>query len=456
MGRRPARLVVCALVLGLAGVGQPLRAQSPDPAENASPDPTPQGLMRGSAPATADEAEAELERIRNSITISQQRAEELRTQIEEFAADRAALNAELIAAAQRVTAAEAKVSVAEGTLLDLRAEESAILRRLDARKAQIAELLAALQRLGRTPPPALIVDPADAMGSARAALLLSSVLPQMRERADAIAADLAELETVKAEATAEVEALRADLQTLSEEKLRIGTLIEARRQRETRAEADLAAEQAEAERLASRASSLNGLIANLENQIGSVSAALDAAEAAAAPDLEAPAPERAEILTAFARTDRTEPAVPFPRAQGFLTQPVSGVKVLEFGGDDGFGGTAKGTSIVTRAEAQVVAPADGWVVYRGPYLNYGQIVILNTGNDYNILLAGLESISVSLGQFVLMGEPVGRMGTRTLGQTVATSAGMSRPTLYIEFRNNGDPVDPGAWWAPTDQASLKG
>ncbi|MEX0628101.1 MAG: peptidoglycan DD-metalloendopeptidase family protein [Cucumibacter sp.] len=112
--------------------------------------------------------------------------------------------------------------------------------------------------------------------------------------------------------------------------------------------------------------------------------------------------------------------------------------------------------MVTRAEAQVVAPADGWVVYKGPYLNYGQIVILNAGLGYNIVLAGLDSTAVELGQFVLMGEPLGQMGTRTTGQTVATSAGMSRPTLYIEIRSDGAPIDPSEWWAPAPPETLEG
>src|SRR5690606_40563798 len=115
---------------------------------------------------------------------------------------------------------------------------------------------------------------------------------------------------------------------------------------------------------------------------------------------------------------RTEPAVPFPLARGYLAQPANGVTVLEFGNSDGRGGISQGQSVVTRAEAQVVAPADGWVLYKGPYLNYGQIIILNTGQGYTALLAGLETISVEIGQFVQMGEPVGQMGSRTIGRTV--------------------------------------
>uniref|UniRef100_UPI0026067B7F murein hydrolase activator EnvC family protein n=1 Tax=uncultured Maritalea sp. TaxID=757249 RepID=UPI0026067B7F len=115
-----------------------------------------------------------------------------------------------------------------------------------------------------------------------------------------------------------------------------------------------------------------------------------------------------------------------------------------------------GTSIATPAEPPAVSPANGSVIYQGPYLNYGQIVILNVGQDYNILLAGLASTNVALGQFVLMGEPVGIMGKRTISQTIATSAGNSRPTLYIELRKEGEPIDPSDWWATTKTATQNG
>ena len=153
------------------------------------------------------------------------------------------------------------------------------------------------------------------------------------------------------------------------------------------------------------------------------------------------------VRLALANTDRTEPAVPFAQAKGFLTMPSSGVTVIDYGAGDGFGGISRGLSVVTRADAQVVSPADGWVMFQGDYLNYGQIVILNAGQDYTILLAGLAKVDVEIGQFVMMGEPVGTMGSQTIGRTVATSAGVSRPTLYIEMRKNNEPVDPTGWWS---------
>ena len=90
--------------------------------------------------------------------------------------------------------------------------------------------------------------------------------------------------------------------------------------------------------------------------------------------------------------------------------PVNGARIKEFGAPDSLGGTEKGLSIATRAGAQVTAPCDGWVVYAGPFRNYGQVLILNAGGGYHVVLAGMDRISVNVGQFVLTGEPVAVMG----------------------------------------------
>ena len=115
-----------------------------------------------------------------------------------------------------------------------------------------------------------------------------------------------------------------------------------------------------------------------------------------------------------------------------------------------------GLSVVTNADAPVLAPADGWVLYTGNYLNYGQIIILDAGQDYTILLAGMASVDVTPGQFVLMGKKLGTMGSRTIGRTVATSAGAHRPTLYIEMRQNNQPIDPTGWWAAPTNSTQSG
>ena len=115
----------------------------------------------------------------------------------------------------------------------------------------------------------------------------------------------------------------------------------------------------------------------------------------------------------------------------------------------------KGLSIAARPGAQITAPCDGWVVYAGPFRNYGQLLILNAGGGYHVLLAGMERITVDVGQFVLTGEPVGVMGGAPQAASLV-AVGSSQPVLYIEFRKDGTPVDPSPWWANHDSEKVRG
>jgi len=138
-----------------------------------------------------------------------------------------------------------------------------------------------------------------------------------------------------------------------------------------------------------------------------------------------------------------------------LPLPAAGARIREFGAPDGRGGSEKGLSIATRPGGQITAPCDGWVVYAGSFRNYGQLLILNAGGGYHVLLAGMERISVDQGQFVVTGEPVASMGggTQPIGALTGTA---SQPVLYVEFRKDGVPVDPGPWWAANEGQKVRG
>ena len=95
------------------------------------------------------------------------------------------------------------------------------------------------------------------------------------------------------------------------------------------------------------------------------------------------------------------------------------------------------------------------MVYAGAFRNYGQLLILNAGGGYHVLLAGMERISVDLGQFVVTGEPVAVMGGGAQS-AAAIAGGATQPVLYVEFRKDGVPVDPGPWWAANEGQKVRG
>jgi septal ring factor EnvC (AmiA/AmiB activator) len=225
----------------------------------------------------------------------------------------------------------------------------------------------------------------------------------------------------------------------------MAALIDERQKQQSDREQALAAERTRAGELARQVDNLKDLIGRLEQALEpSVRAAREAARSDSRP-----------ALSAYRDPGRLAPAVAFASIRGQIPVPVNGVKLRNFGAPDGNGGLEKGVSIATRAGAQVTAPADGWVVYSGPFRSYGQLLILNVGGGYHVLLAGMDKISVDLGQFVLAGEPVAAMGT---GSQVAAilATGASQPVLYIEFRKDGVPVDPGPWWVAGEGEKVRG
>ena len=144
---------------------------------------------------------------------------------------------------------------------------------------------------------------------------------------------------------------------------------------------------------------------------------------------------------------RMTPAVPFIQAKGQLPLPAQGRKLIAFGDKTQFGSTSKGIVLETRAGATITSPCDGWVVYAGEFRSYGQVLIVNAGGGYHVLLANLSRIDVEVGRFVLGSEPVGTMSSNLKGKGQD-----SAPVLYVEFRNKeGHSIDPEPWWAEGSQ-----
>jgi septal ring factor EnvC (AmiA/AmiB activator) len=365
--------------------------------------------------------------------------------------DRRKLNQALIDAAARLRTTETRVTETEARLKPLDDMERGIRQSLNGRRAAIAEVLASLQRLGRNPPPAMMVRPEDALASIRTAIMLGAVLPDMRVQAESLAADLSDLVRVRRDIAEERERLERDAAALTEERQRITLLLDERQKKQAETEKAVEAEKQKAAALARQVDNLKDLIGKAEQGLDR---ATRAARAAARAAEEKELSSRVD-LAALNDPGRLAPAVAFASARGHLSLPVNGVRIREFGAPDNLGGTEKGLTIATRAGSQVTAPCDGWVVYAGSFRNYGQVLILNAGGGYHVVLAGMERISVDVGQFVLTGEPVAVMGSSP--QVAATLAsGSNQPVLYVEFRKDGTPVDPSPWWAASEGERVRG
>jgi septal ring factor EnvC (AmiA/AmiB activator) len=371
----------------------------------------------------------------------------LKDEIDAIAEDRRKLNQALIDSAARLRGIEDRIAETEARLKPLDASERRLRQSLHERREVVGEVLAALQRIGRHPAPAIVVNPEDALQSIRTAIMLGAVLPQMRARAQAVAADLADLARIRKEIAAEKDHLIRDIAAQAEDRQRISLLIAERQKKQAETEKVLEAERGKAQALARQVDNLKDLIGKAEQGLDAASRAARAADRAA----EEKARENRTDLAALSDPGRLVPAVAFASSRGRLPLPVSGPRIKGFGVPDGVGGTEKGISIAPRPGAQVTAPCDGWVVYAAAFRNYGQVLILNGGGGYHVVLAGMDRISVNVGQFVLTGEPVAVMGNGSQG-----AASPERPVLYVEFRKDGTPIDPSPWWATSKSEKVRG
>jgi murein hydrolase activator len=392
----------------------------------------------------------ELEDARAAQKSAADQQAKLQADIAAIGQDRSKLNQQLIDVAARVRSIEAGIGDTEGRLRALDQREAQMRASLDSRRSDIVEVLAALQRAGRRTPPALLVRPEDALQSLRTAMLLGSLVPELRSRAEKLSSELGELLTVRKAISTQRDKLAGDRDKLKDDQTRLAALVDERQHKQSSTEKDLEAEGGRAIMLSKQVDNLQGLIGKMEQDLKS------AAKAAATANLQgAPANGGKADPAALKNPTRTSPAIAFSSAKGMFALPVNGTKIREFGASDGVGGIEKGISLAARPGAQVTTPCDGWVVYAGPFRSYGQLLILNAGGGYHVLIAGMERISVNIGQFVLTGEPVATMGsTSQVASILSTNA--SQPVLYVEFRKDGTPIDSGPWWAANEGEKVRG
>ena len=449
----------------------------------------------------------EMERLSATIRLSDEKREALEAAVSRIEGDAVGLRNEAVRAAEERARLEAALDAAADRLAVLGAREQELLDDLAGRRDVLAEVLGALQRMGRNPPPALLISPEDALGSVRSAVLMGAVVPALREEAEKLVADLTSLKRVRERLVAEREDVRERLVEIAEGEERLALVSRTKRELLERTGRDLEAERARAAELAARAGTLEELTGTLNRELAEASAARSEAEAAAEqaerdaeraereaaiaaadalrrareaaealsarPAPEPPAPEVAALdqgdepaepvrpaertpLDAyvapgvFAEADpaREKPAFAFASLGGKLDLPVRGRIESGFGRGDAL--RSKGLVVEGRPGGLVRAPTDGWVVFAGPFRSYGEIVILSVGDDYRMVLAGLDSSDVALGQFLLAGEPMGRLGKVGNGGPGGASAGAA--SLYVEVRSGDTPVDPARWFAPVQTA----
>lgn len=394
------------------------------------------GPDRGRAFAQDTDAERELLELDRDLRDAETRRDVSRGRADRAAAEIAGLKRRLVAAARRAQDHENRAGEIEYRLAGLEAQEAATSRSLAARRGQLAATLAALQRLARQPRVALLTLPGDPADTIRGAALMRAAVPELDVRARRLGTELRALGALRAAIAADRERLTATVVALTVERAHLATLISDKRALMRGARRESRTEQARAAKLASRARTVRGLVHRLIVARGS----LRGADLAPAP---APAHVPAPVHVSVPAPGAAGPTASF-RAAGQVAGPwllpASGRVVRRFGARgtvSGGGARAEGITIETRLAAHVVAPRRGTVVFAGPFRGYGRLLIIEHDEGYHVLLAGLDRIDAVVGDEVLAGEPVGAM----------TASSNRKPSLYLELRRSGQPINPLPWLA---------
>ncbi len=380
------------------------------------------------APATGDRQQ--LERLQREIESGEKRERALSNEAARLGSEVASLQRRLVAVAADVQAHETQISELEAQFDELSTVERETRRDLDRRRGELSAMISALTRLSRQPAQAMMLSPASTGDTVRSSLVMRQVVPELNNRASILRDQLAALDELQAEIAEQRTAMDKAGAALKGKKQELDTLLAAKADARARTVQQRNAEGRRLATMVARARDLGQLLQQLQDEEARLQAGTGE-QGQRTPGEGDPA-DSGETVTAA--------LIPFTASRGRLPLPVRGRIMGRFGERDGSGTPVKGITIETRVGAAVVSPNDGKVVFAGPFRGYGELLIISVGEGYHILLAGLARADVSVGQWLLAGEPVGLMA-ETDGQT----SGNSRPHLYIELRHQGEPINPLPW-----------
>lgn len=297
------------------------------------------------------------------------------------------------------------------------AREAEIEASFAARRDRIGALLGAMATMERSSEPLLLLHPDGPLGTARSGMIVASVTPALQAEAEGLRSELEELGRVRALQAEVAETLQRGLDAAQAARTALAQAIQDRTDLPRRFLED----PEELRSLLASADSLDAFAAGLSRM----------------------------------ETDIGAPMGDFAGAEGTLPLPVEGKLLRRAGEADAAGIRRPGLLIATRPGALVTLPWAATVRYRGPLLDYGNVMIAEPAPGYLLVLAGMATVFGETGDVLDAGAPVGLMGG--IAPESATAAGGGKDgggaerteTLYIELRQGKEPVDPAPWFIET-------
>jgi septal ring factor EnvC (AmiA/AmiB activator) len=323
---------------------------------------------------------------------------------------------QVTALSQTIRAYEKGLASLRTALRQAKIRETELTKKFEAKRHRLSRLIGTLSSLEPDAGPLLLLHPSGPLGTVRSGMMMADVTPALLAEVDAVSVDLEELRQLR------------DLQLAAGQTLQTGL------EKATAARSELSQAISDRTKLPKRFTEdpevLKGLL------------------------------ESSDTLQAFAgglNLDDTD-TTGFAQAKGAVALPAFGRVILLPGETNARGVTRPGLTLATRPVALVTAPWGGTIRYLGPLLDYGNVIVLEPGDGYLLILAGLEQVYGEVGDIVAMDAPLGLMGgaeqmiaTDGLTQTGNLSGASRTETLYLELRQGAQPVDPRDWFALTGE-----
>jgi septal ring factor EnvC (AmiA/AmiB activator) len=343
-----------------------------------------------------------LRRAQAESDAANRRVEALERAIATADSDAAELRARQLAAAAEIEAAEAKIALSSAALRDARAALALRESELAHKRAPTAALLAGLASMSRQPPLLALADGTSVDELVRVRALLDTTMPVIKRRSAALAAEVRRDEALAQKAAAARNELVAGRKALQERQTRFAAL-----EREAAARSAGLAGAAFGEQ--DRVLASGEAVADLRGEASAAAAARANARRLAALGLSPPSPFAGEAGDAPPAIAYSLPAA-FPVIEGLGSVSTFGVE-------------SRGLTLATPRGAQLIAPADGTLLFAGPFRDHDGVVIIDHGGGWTSLLLNV-STRLPKGGKVRRGEPLGS----ALG------------SVGVELRHRGRPV----------------
>ncbi|MBL4853738.1 MAG: peptidoglycan DD-metalloendopeptidase family protein [Robiginitomaculum sp.] len=374
-----------------------------------------------------------LETLTDQQKQAEKQAQQLAAQQEKIRGEIDGLQDDLVATSSKAREFELAGTKARKYLAELSRQEAILKAKILSDRTALSDMLAALQRIDKSPPPALLVHPNSAVDAARAAHLLASLSLSLNENAADLQKKLADLQTLRNEITKSRIEIGQSAKAVDTRLGTIKSIIKTKTKLNSQLDKDRQKKTAKATRLARQAKDLRDLIARFEDSAETILPRIKPSRTSRDPlPRLKPKPGKAPA-PAYLPTG----SIRFADARGQIPLPVFGTLSRNYGAKLAGGSVAKGISLKTGRKAQVIAPFSGRIEFSGQF-NDDHVIILNVGGGYFIVLTGLGDTFTTAGTSVKAGEPLGLMPT----------SGPKSPELFMEFRKNRASINPKPWIGP--------